>query len=189
MSLWVGLKRNKGWVCLIVYLIVAMGVCMCVSVQYVCMKRCQKCDMRPCILTLSCFFPAGAAAAVVPPAGHRHGNTCFRWTERWPWPRLNPGNTAARITGAPWPRAFVSLASRDKAVGRFTCSSADGEIKIGGAQQSLIHIREPVSLHETKAAGGSEQCFSWLNRWLFVQTHISKSVRFPFAKMGMRLFD
>lgn len=63
-----------------------------------------------------------------PPSVCCHGNTCFRCTDRRPWPHLNPGNTAAWISSAPWPRAFESLASWDKAVSQFTCCSADGEI-------------------------------------------------------------
>lgn len=85
---------------------------------------------------------------------HRHGNARLKWTERRPWPRLNPGNTAAGITGAPWPRAFESLASRDKAVGRFTCRSADGEINreetSGWTECDTHHRRRFISLSESR---------------------------------------
>lgn len=63
-----------------------------------------------------------------------------------PRPRLNPGNTAAWITSAPWPWAFESLASRDKAVCRFTCCSADAEINRAGVvrQNGVWHTSQPL---------------------------------------------
>lgn len=87
-----------------------------------------------------------SSSAPYPLSGHRYGNSCFRWTERRPRPGLNPGNTAAWITSAPWPWAFESLASRDKAVGRFTCCCADGEIKRAGdvRQNGAWHTSEPL---------------------------------------------